>query len=949
MKKKFIVGAIVAAGLLGCSTLTSCKDNNEDVRIETSQQYNSLKAALEKLQAQLALLADCPQKCQEKINELQNQLNNKVDKSEYDSLVSQIEQLYLLKSTFESFQTTVNNNLTSILNRLDALEGQKNPFEGIDPQDLKDLIALKAQLQGLFGSNGVLAGLQGQLTTLDGKITGLEGTVNGMQTSINDLNTAVGNINSSLTNINNSIDGINTTLGGLNTALAGVIGNVQTITTTIETIQGAISTINTTLTGMQGQIDDLKKWFEGIGITPEQFQDYVKQGEFIKVNKAALDALVKLQNEGLLNEDALKALNSVYQNLEGINNMYETIFKDVEAPEGGWWNYAEVINKIKENSAAISELQKDRDIILGRLNDMVTSLLLQATHNRVFGGVNTPFGFNSMVLMTLYGERTTGLDYFPLSGRGAECNNEDYDDIDWSALTSDKVELGRMICETDENNQASLGTLWFTVNPGTVNNIDKEGFAIVNSKDEDPVVAMTNITKDDETVLKFGVSSRAAGKGNGLYQANVTVNPDELYKIKINIEHSLTTALKDAVKNHTGSDMTHLAKALYNQLTNVCDANALRYTYEAYTDKNADGTWNKSAQKVYSNYGLAATAFKPLSFATLKGSSFSQRVPTISPISISKDLVKLDLGTFNINQKNFNLSFEFGEPEFDAIGNLTVTTHVILRDVMGNPVEGDVTINITDEANKIQQQVIDSIKAWLNADGGIESRLDEAVWYAMFNGINDPDPKYPYNADLPKGVVTSLLDQVDDKLGNIQDKLYDLVDKINNDYLNKVNTLIDKYNTVAEHINNMLSNPNHYLQVTMLYKKAGKIGISGHTPEVELPFGLLSTNPKQPTQFRGAGEAIRLWATTYNFEVLCPAYKKIVAVTKVTDAQGKERKDLKDAANATLAKVMNGDKQQVALNVAGATNGTYTYEIAYQAVDYSGFTSTVKCYIQVIR
>ncbi len=46
---------------------------------------------------------------------------------------------------------------------------------------------------------------------------------------------------------------------------------------------------------------------------------------------------------------------------------------------------------------------------------------------------------------------------------------------------------------------------------------------------------------------------------------------------------------------------------------------------------------------------------------------------------------------------------------------------------------------------------------------------------------------------------------------------------------------------------------------------------------------------------------------------------------------------------------MNGDQNQIALNVAGAKNGVYTYELAYQALDYTGHTSTVKCYVQVVR
>ena len=169
---------------------------------------------------------------------------------------------------------------------------------------------------------------------------------------------------------------------------------------------------------------------------------------------------------------------------------------------------------------------------------------------------------------------------------GAECYSDS--NIDWSSITSDKYDLtSTILAYTTNNGQATLGNLWFTVNPGTVNHLDKAGFELVNSRDEVSKVNLVDITKDDETLIQFGVNSnsRAAGNGNGLYRAEATVAVDDLDAIKVNIESGLAQALKDAVKNHTAADMAHLLKAIYSQLQNVCDANALRYTYEAISGK----------------------------------------------------------------------------------------------------------------------------------------------------------------------------------------------------------------------------------------------------------------------------------------------------------------------------------------------------------------------------
>ena len=712
-------------------------------------------------------------------------------------------------------------------------------------------------------------------------------------------------------------------------ALVGENGTVNTLSTEIENLKKVLNGDGTN-PGLLATVSGLEAWFENIGLTVDEFQTYVKQGEFVLSNKAALEALVKLQNDGTLNEDALKALNEVYADLAGIDEMYNTIFKGVEAPADGWWNYAEVMQNIKNNSAAIAELQDEVDAIFNRINDLVTSLILQSASNHLYGTFNTPFGINSMVLMANFGHLAIDLNQFPVSAAkdmGAECYSDS--NIDWSSITSDKYDLtSTILAYTTNNGQATLGNLWFTVNPGTVNHLDKAGFELVNSRDEVSKVNLVDITKDDETLIQFGVNSnsRAAGNGNGLYRAEATVAVDDLDAIKVNIESGLAQALKDAVKNHTAADMAHLLKAIYSQLQNVCDANALRYTYEAISGKGGA----TSTQKVYSNYGLAATAFKPLSFATLKGESF-HKLPTIDPIEIDKSLVDLGLKPFEIGDVKLDVELDLGKIEFDEVGETIIEVKVPSH--FNENGEADAwtyeKVNITGDLQQIVDKLQASVNEWFEGkvdEPSLNEKLQSQIEAAVDSAFNGPD-----------GLIASIENQVNDMMGSIQDKLDNLVDQINKDYLNKVNKLIDKYNSVANRINKVLSDPNHYLQSVMFIRKA-----DGN-------LGFLSTNAKQPSQFKGNGEAIELFATTYNFETVCPAFKKIVGVVKVTDQNGNENTALKNAANASMAKVLDGRVNRVALDVRGAKGGVFTYEIAYQAMDFIGHTSTVKCYVQVIR
>lgn len=880
MKKKFIPGLLLLALTAGgFSTFTSCKDTDEDLYTDLRGEQVSMRADLLKEIADA--LAEAKKYTDDEIAKAMQVLRSEMPtvptQSEIEKAAQDVIDAWAKQNGLDDVQGTVKGIIEQMIKDGQlGTGGSTCDCKKFTDEQIQQLVALAAQADALIGEG------------LDGK-------------------------------------------GGL----------IQSVAELKNVLYGADGKA-----GLVKQVSDLSLWFSEFGddMDAKKFAEYVEQGAWVKANREVLDNIMNKKDEiALLDKTALEALNKYAADLEGIDNMYKTIFDGVELPEGetAWWNYAQVMQNIKNNSAAISALQDDVDAILGRLNDLVTSLILQTAANHIYGTFNTPFGINSMVLMANFGHLATQLESFPASDakdRGAECYSDS--NIDWSSITSDEYKFtSNILSNLVSNNQTSLGTLWFTVNPGTVNNLNKAGFELVNSKDVKSKVNLIDITKDDDTLIKFGVNSnsRAAGNGNGLYRAEATVAPADLDAIKVNIESGLAQALKDAVKNHTAADMAHMLKVIYNQLQNVCDANALRYTYEAITGKT-DAGYTTATQKVYSNYGLAATAFKPLSFATLKGESF-RHLPTISPIEIDKSMVDLDLGTFEVDSKNFALNLNFGKPEFTPVGNLVVTQHVTLTDqVTGNTVSGDIEIDITKEATQIQNNITGAIEEWLGTgENSLDARVEKSIWYALFNDKDAKDPKYPYDPSLPTGVVADLVAQVNEMTGNIQDKLDGLIDDINKDYLGKVNKLIEKYNSVAGRINKMLDDPNHYLQSVMFFRKA-----DGN-------LGFLSTNDKQPSQFKGNGEAIELWATTYNFETVCPAFKKIVGVVKVTDQNGNENTALKNAANASMAKVLDGRVNRVALDVRGAKKGVYTYEIAYQALDYTGHTSTVKCYVQVIR
>ncbi|MDE5555587.1 MAG: hypothetical protein K2J10_10460, partial [Muribaculaceae bacterium] len=215
MKKQFITGVLLlAVTAFGFSTFTSCKDTDEDLynglQSEQVKLKASMEATLKALQEQLDKLKDCPTNCQAKIDSLKQELteliNKKTDydsedadkqiKDSIDSIMSELEKLYLTKSAFEEVLNgdngiysrinainealnTQGGTLESVLARIEALENKKDPTipDPADPQftddevkSLLEIIALQAQLEGLFGENGTLAGITSTLGDLTSSV-----------------------------------------------------------------------------------------------------------------------------------------------------------------------------------------------------------------------------------------------------------------------------------------------------------------------------------------------------------------------------------------------------------------------------------------------------------------------------------------------------------------------------------------------------------------------------------------------------------------------------------------------------------------------------------------------------------------------------------------------------------------------------------------------------------
>lgn len=558
------------------------------------------------------------------------------------------------------------------------------------------------------------------------------------------------------------------------------------------------------------------------------------------------------------------------------------------------------------------------------LANLVTGILVQGTENPVFGSFALPLDMRSNVLMTYYGENTVndGLDDYTFPAIGEEFSDAASKVTRENTFTKDEFALlgltNKVMPISDsetlfDKEKGNAGTLYLTINPNTVN-FSKLPVSLVNSWDVESGIKLEPLEKSDKK-LTFGYTRSAAD--NGFYAAKATLDIDSIDKVKVNIEPGLKSEMKEVLealqdRNLSSINFTDLAGVIYKQFNGILDANAVKTTW-------TDG--NEAKHSVYSEYNIAATAFKPLSYTFLQDNN--HKLPTISEID------DIDLGDFNVNLKldtiHIDLSTETSL-KFDSIKFEANDIYVVVETakvVDGQIVESKDTV------------YVDGIKDFIDELNKTVGGWSEEVNEELSDQLETIEREI--NAQLK-----DMIDDMNTQLGDVNE----LVDEMNgiedqvNSYVDKVNSYISRVNSYINKINHYIKHANDYLQVTMLFEKE-----DGSLSQVSNSKGIGASRIP-------VNKETVLYLTSYTGELVVPAYKKFVAVT-----------DIMRSTIDTGTSVKNGDISKAALDEAnrlesfnkvlpGSTravkfkaNQKGLYEIKYSALDYSGHTSTRTFYI----
>lgn len=881
------------------TSLTSCKDNYDELRdemrrdnVDLNKKISDLTAVVDNLKQ---LQETCKANCEAAIAAintqialLQGDLANKADSAWVAGEIARLER-ELVKVA------DLNATLEELNSAIDEINGKLG--------DKADKSYVDSLLAGKVDS------------------TYVDSLINALNVDLNNLRTELAE---DMKNLRDEIDGqINVLTLEIGKKVDqqtydAFVAAQEEINRQVEANSIAIITINETL-------DELK---DVIAAVEEKADQAYAQA---MSNLVHINALIDMVNNLQTKVDGIEN-----QTIPMLTSRLEALEEEAVVLRG---EIEELRDKVNTNTASINSLKsliealnKRVDRLMNRAEQQLTSLTVERVYNHVYGTLNTPFGVQSNVLLSFWGwadqeinfPNTGDAEYRDL-GDDLTLTEADRAMIGWNSI---KHEYDGLLIRgvDDENYAGNAGRIYFRANPGNVTMTGKE-FSLVNTRDEESGVKLEEPVKSYEELM-YGYTHGRGADDNGFYCAQATLSSKEdVFAVKAEIDAGLKEAAKNVLKERSLSSLAVLSKMIYDQVSNVMPQLALKAYYKvAYTD--ADGNTQYDPFSVYSPSNLAATAVRPLSFSFLYDKSLPGHLPILDPLTelINADDFKVDLKIDPIEFEDQTFSISTPEINVNDEGEITITADVVDSD--GNII------------GHLDNVVVDSSDLTASITAAIESAIGE-----MTGEINVKVSEMVNN--IQNQIETQINNMLDSIKGQVNEQIADLINKVNGKlapFIDRYNQFLPKYNELASRINRAIKNPNAYLQPLMVYQSS-----------VDNNFHVLSNNINRPTVLEvDGGDAIYLHPTTRTGEVIAPAFKKFVAVTNAWNGSMSAQanhgvleqvvKQVNAAGN--MDQIIDGEDMHVVFYVPGSAKGL-TFEIVYQALDYHGVTSTQKYYVKV--
>ena len=733
-----------------------------------------------------------------------------------------------------------------------------------------------------------------KIVDLDGAISSLTTIVNQNKEELNQLNTKVDNYAGELMQMLENYQASNTQMfNNLTNLYNDMDVRLQEDENRIANLEEAVRNNLATKEYVNEQIASLNTKIDG----------KVDASDFNAAIEAAKAAVLENKNAIAANKTEIDKIKN-----ELVNYATKQDLDDKAASLEAAFKAADKALEVKMQ-AQIDDINTKLNSMFNTMLSMLTGIELQATESPITGYENFSFlGAEAHILGTYYGTTAKPIK-----------------------LGEEQVAKANQVL-IDETSGENAGVIYATLNPS---NVDFTGctLKVVNSQGEEAPFTATVVKSN--RVLKYGVSR--AGNSN-LYAIKIN-----LYKKNLEAAKTWTSsdaaALKDVAKNvldklrqpgttrlNIGDAATTIARTFNNRLT----AYALQ-AEQKYTDANG----KEQTRTITSKMSLAATAIKPVSYNFLAN---------------NETLKNLDLPSFPTIQSKLNFNdYKFNWTPIEGLG--TVKTSVTLKDMpdLDNikvTIDGVVqapTVNV-DKATisfgktEVQGTVTEDGKHVIVDLSELEKNTTADVKVSIGDiKINPKDVKVTldtsatkdmtYDVEIPMDEFNKIIDNINSQVGNMIGNVNNIIDKVNNfaetidgQYITGINNYIQKFE-------NLLRKSNSLLQPAMFYVTNG--GSWGQLAREDVGASYL--------KLQGGKASTVLVASSYTGEIFAPAYKKYVHVTSAPTGA--------HVSGVNLNKVIDGNLHKIGFEADKAG----TYEITYEAVDYSGFKVAKKFYVKVVK
>ena len=628
----------------------------------------------------------------------------------------------------------------------------------------------------------------------------------------------------------------------------------------------------------------VKDWVNGEGYLKKTEFPATLAEELVK-NQDFIDLKDKLDDAA----DDISALQDIINDPEkGI----DAINDKINDPETG----IDAINdKLEDIKDKLEELQKDFKNLITSVNVNATSTSLLA-NSKIFPGLNVQF------VGAAFGKAVTTTGTFPTSTT-ADINGNKLD-ANYIAEGITPYEWEKGIINNKENN---AGKVYFTVNPSNISaNVlnNTVALSLTTSDNNEELVTLDNVKASDKA-LSWG-TTRGDSKVT-LFEADATydmtkadaIDPTKIIDfsaLKENVKNIINAAKtvnipSDATKaeaKETASTAKAASKVVLKEMAQAV-ANLVNSKIPALPALALKAEWkdnNVGTRNVISDYSLAATAYKPLSFNF--GKANGEILPNISLDRIDNAVFKVTKRINNaLTSLNSKLNIEIKEITYDASGfkvNETVKMYYHCSAVgMGATL------------------VVDQIQ--LDGDAPTTIVTTGAGWY--------DGGSFAINKDF-KTQIDNMITAVNNGIPTTE---------INN-LVAEAQSYINRAKHATNKIDNLADRATDYLQ-SYANRAINFVNNGGISRALE-PILLVNTENGicRATGAYKAGE-FTFVPTTVTYEIAAPAFKKYIAVI---GKDGKAR-----AADSKLLTKGDNNFSAVKLNLQQGDT-----KIVYDAMDFTG-------------